>query len=448
MAMVQAVSYNFGTVENPLSDGGNFTIISDVDFIGSLRAVAGNKCEPTATASSGGALWSAAIAAPSGTWPADQYSEITLTTWATAGDLSYLVVRQGAFNSGTQYIVQLSFSNQNIVFFAVVAGTAHTLATDSQASAQGDVFRLAVVGNVLTLSRNGTAVQTFTDTNNYVTSGSPGFGLYSPVAGIASAQTSLWAAGANQSSTPTFSPNGGSFGPAQTVTITSASGGTIYYTTDGSTPTESSSSIASGSTVSISTSCTLKAIASVANNLDSTVASAVFTINGACGTPTFSPVAGAYSTAQTVTISSTTAGASIYYTTDGSTPTSGSTPYTTPVSIASTSTLKAIAEKTNFSNSAIGSAAYTIGGNVYDSTKPFIGSMSETSDDSQGTQYIGHVIVIGSAPAGLANPYLGKIKKVVSAPAGVGDPLLGQVVIVVSAPPGDPDPYLGHVNET
>ena len=83
---------------------------------------------------------------------------------------------------------------------------------------------------------------------------------------------------------------------------------------------------------------------------------------------------------------------------------------------------------------------------MYDSTKPFIGSMSETADDSQGTQYIGHVIVLASAPAGLPNPYLGKIKKVGSAPAGVGDPLLGQVVIVADAPAGG-DPYLGHVQE-
>lgn len=85
--------------------------------------------------------------------------------------------------------------------------------------------------------------------------------------------------------------------------------------------------------------------------------------------------------------------------------------------------------------------------NSYDPTKPFLGSMSETSDDSEGTQYIGHVIVLASAPAGLPNPYLGKIKVVGAAPVGVGDPLLGQVVIVSDSPAGG-DPYLGHVKET
>ena len=361
--MVQAVSYNFSTPEATLSDGGNFTIVSDVDFTGSLKVIAGNLCEPTNTTQPGGALWSAAIAAPSGTWPADQYSQVVIAT-GTGVDTFYLMVRQGAFNSGTQYLVNFNVATGTAsgTLFAIVGGTAHSLTTFASKTIRvGDTLTFTVVGNVLTLVNTTTAVTivSFTDTNNYIASGSPGFGAQNSTA-IADTQVSLFAAGANQSATPTFSPNGGSFGPAQTVTITSSTGGTIYYTTDGSTPTEASSSIASGATVSISSSSTLKAVASVANKLDSAVGSAVFTINGTVGTPTFSPVAGTYSSTQNVTISSTTAGASIYYTTDGSTPDSGSTPYTTPVSVSATATVKAIAEKTNFSNSAIGSAAYTI----------------------------------------------------------------------------------------
>ena len=49
--------------------------------------------------------------------------------------------------------------------------------------------------------------------------------------------------------------------------------------------------------------------------------------------PTFSPVAGTYTSPQLVTISSTTAGAAIYYTTDGSTPTTASFLYTVPVAV-------------------------------------------------------------------------------------------------------------------
>jgi len=78
-------------------------------------------------------------------------------------------------------------------------------------------------------------------------------------------------------------------------------------------------------------------------------------------TPTFNPPAGTYSTAQSVTISTTTSGASIRYTTDGSQPTSSvGTLYAGPVSVSSSLTLKAIAYKTGMSDSLVASAAYTI----------------------------------------------------------------------------------------
>jgi Chitobiase/beta-hexosaminidase C-terminal domain len=77
-------------------------------------------------------------------------------------------------------------------------------------------------------------------------------------------------------------------------------------------------------------------------------------------TPTFSPVAGTYGSAQSVVPSCATTGASMFYTTDGSTPTTGSTPYTTAISVTSSETLKVLATKSGFTNSAIGSAAYVI----------------------------------------------------------------------------------------
>jgi predicted GH43/DUF377 family glycosyl hydrolase len=77
-------------------------------------------------------------------------------------------------------------------------------------------------------------------------------------------------------------------------------------------------------------------------------------------TPTFSPVAGTYTGARLVTIASSGADA-IYYTTDGSTPTILSTLYTIyGVVVNTTETIKAIAIKAGYSNSAIGSAAYTV----------------------------------------------------------------------------------------
>lgn len=75
--------------------------------------------------------------------------------------------------------------------------------------------------------------------------------------------------------------------------------------------------------------------------------------------PTFSPVAGSYTGAQSVTITSAGATA-IYYTTNGSTPTTSSTLYTGPVTVSTSETVKAIATQTGYINSAVGSAAYTI----------------------------------------------------------------------------------------
>ncbi|WP_428834266.1 chitobiase/beta-hexosaminidase C-terminal domain-containing protein [Lentzea roselyniae] len=78
-------------------------------------------------------------------------------------------------------------------------------------------------------------------------------------------------------------------------------------------------------------------------------------------TPTFSPPGGAYTSAQTVTITTATAGASIRYTVDGSTPTAGSPLYTGPISVPTSRTINAIGIKAGLANSSVGSATYTIG---------------------------------------------------------------------------------------
>ena len=87
------------------------------------------------------------------------------------------------------------------------------------------------------------------------------------------------------------------------------------------------------------------------------------TIGGSfpAATPTFSPAAGTYGNAQRVTISCSSPGtASIYYTIDGSTPTTASTPYPGTINVPASCTLKATAIVAGFGQSAVGSAAYTI----------------------------------------------------------------------------------------
>jgi hypothetical protein len=60
-------------------------------------------------------------------------------------------------------------------------------------------------------------------------------------------------------------------------------------------------------------------------------------------------------------MSSATPGASLYYTTDGSAPTTASAHYTAAVTVGSSLTLKAIATATGYLTSDVGSAAYVIG---------------------------------------------------------------------------------------
>ena len=76
--------------------------------------------------------------------------------------------------------------------------------------------------------------------------------------------------------------------------------------------------------------------------------------------PIFSPAAGSYSSTQKVTLTDSTTNASIYYTTNGSTPTAGSSKYSAPISVSATTTLQAIAVASGYNNSAVASATYTI----------------------------------------------------------------------------------------
>ncbi len=77
-------------------------------------------------------------------------------------------------------------------------------------------------------------------------------------------------------------------------------------------------------------------------------------------TPTFTVAAGIFQTAQTVSILDSLQGATIYFTTDGSTPTTASEVFTTPITISATTTLQAIAVVSGYSESAVTSGLYTI----------------------------------------------------------------------------------------
>jgi len=108
----------------------------------------------------------------------------------------------------------------------------------------------------------------------------------------------------------------------------------------------------------VSANQTLKAIAVASGSATSAVASAAYKISAP--KPTFTPAAGTYTGAQSVTISDSAANAAIYYTTDGTTPTKSSTAYTGPITVSTNETVKAIAIVSGYQTSGVATAAYKI----------------------------------------------------------------------------------------
>jgi hypothetical protein len=80
----------------------------------------------------------------------------------------------------------------------------------------------------------------------------------------------------------------------------------------------------------------------------------------AASTPTFSPGTGTYTSSQSVSIGDSTPGSTIYYTTNGATPTTSSSVYSGPITVSSTETLHAIAAASGYTNSSMASATYII----------------------------------------------------------------------------------------
>ena len=76
-------------------------------------------------------------------------------------------------------------------------------------------------------------------------------------------------------------------------------------------------------------------------------------------TPTFSPTAGTVTAPQSVSIADATAGATIYYTTDGTTPSTSSTVYNSAITVSSTQTIEAFAAVSGYISSAVATATYT-----------------------------------------------------------------------------------------
>jgi hypothetical protein len=133
------------------------------------------------------------------------------------------------------------------------------------------------------------------------------------------------------------------FTGSQLVTLSTATGGaTIRYTTNGTNPTTSSPVYGGAFTVNATTQ--VRAIAVAATGVSSGVSTFNYIRQGDTEPPEANPPTGTeFQTSQNVTLTSPTSGATIYYTVDGSAPTTSSTQYVGPISLVSTTTIRAFA---------------------------------------------------------------------------------------------------------
>ncbi len=166
-------------------------------------------------------------------------------------------------------------------------------------------------------------------------------------------------AGNGSVATPSISPASEGFATSVQVTLSdSTPGSSIFYTLDGSTPSSGSTPYEGPFTLTATT--TVKAIATTVSDSPSAVATATYTLETPAATPTFTPAPGTYAAQQQVTLADSTSGASIFYTTNGTTPTTSSTPYTGAITVSATTTIKAIASASGFLTSAIATSTYAI----------------------------------------------------------------------------------------
>jgi LruC domain-containing protein len=161
---------------------------------------------------------------------------------------------------------------------------------------------------------------------------------------------------------PVFTPAPGAYNTPPTVTLSSAtSGASFRFTTDGSIPTSTVGTVYS-SEISVGSSATIKAIAYKIGLADSEVVSGTYTmLLPRVAAPVFSPPGGIYYSEQPVVIHTTTDGAVIRYTTDGTIPSqTHGVVYSSGLIAATNCVIKAIASKSGMSDSEISSAQYLL----------------------------------------------------------------------------------------
>jgi fibronectin type 3 domain-containing protein len=160
--------------------------------------------------------------------------------------------------------------------------------------------------------------------------------------------------------TVTANPVGGTYSSEQSVTLTASEAATIYYTLDGIDPSTTSTKYTQP--INISTTTTLKFMAIDTAGNQSTISTESYILEITDITPptvSANPKGGTYTSKQSISLSASEL-ATIYYTLDGTDPTTASSIYSEPITISSSKTLKFIAVDTAENQSTVNTETYTI----------------------------------------------------------------------------------------
>jgi len=273
------------------------------------------------------------------------YGQIALL--AGGGDGTFTLAPAGPVLSmpgyGTYAMVAADFNEDGVPDLALLNGdsnTASILLTEPTQTVTATVNGVAPIG-----AGTHNVQASYTGDSNYPSSTS---GTVQLLAGL----------------TPVvISPAPGTYTSAQTITLSeSIPGATIYYYAFGIVNTKGYVPYTAPIQINEGGSEYIEAYATETGYQPSSNVTASFTFNlPAAPLPTFSPVAGSYATAQTVTISDAAPGATIYYTTNGSWPGVNSPQYTGPIKVSSSGVLAATAIAPGYSISAPATAQYLIG---------------------------------------------------------------------------------------
>jgi hypothetical protein len=193
-----------------------------------------------------------------------------------------------------------------------------------------------------------------------------------------------------QTAAPVFTPGSGPITNDTSIVITEATpNSTIYYTLDGSMPT-TNSTVYTGP-ILINGGTTVSAFATAAQHLESAVTSIFYSLVQTAS-PGFNPPNGPIANGTAITISCATPGSTIYYTVDGSQPTTNSTQYVGPVKINGGTTLYAFAVADGYLDSALQGVFYQLVQTASPVFNPASGPLSYETNISISCDTIGAAI--------------------------------------------------------